>query len=97
MKLVWARGAVLAASTVLAACGTYTPPAQSAAAEGSGDDVECRSILVQGSNMARRYCATRDQWAAYDGDTRAGTQEALRMLNSRAIAPPSNAPAAVGP
>lgn len=99
MTSIKVLAATLSVIVTVSACGTYTPPDQAAAAAANGSDgeVTCRSIMVQGSNMARRYCATADQWAEYDGDARAETVDALRRMNSRAISPPSNAPAAVGP
>jgi hypothetical protein len=79
---MWLLGLALGA-VALSGCGTYTG-GETLEANADPNAMECRNLLVPGSNVDRRYCATRAEWATYDDERRSNTQEALRRFLQRA-------------
>jgi hypothetical protein len=83
--------------TLVLGAATLTRAAQPTA--DSGETVEeklvCKSVKPLGTRMAKRICATPEQWAAAEGRSTDRAEEGMRQMRrqgSLVVAPPSSAP-----
>jgi hypothetical protein len=84
-----------------APAGGAAAPAATSATTAAGDPATqppaqpkkiCRSIDVLGSKIAKRVCATQEEWAAFNNHAREDAQDGLRRLQDQG----ANSPASPG-
>lgn len=76
---------IAALAAGLAACAA-TPEVADLNADGTPVEKECRSIKLPGSNLIKRDCKTRVEWAKHDSEEAA--RNAALLGNSRTARDP---------
>jgi hypothetical protein len=71
----------LLAALALSGCGTYTGVDEVAA---NGDPLQCRMIQQTGSGIAERFCATAEEWEAWEAGRSVETREWMRRVETSA-------------